>query len=170
VHLRSAKEVRGYHIQETDGPMGHGDDFIIDDETWEVRYLVIDTSNWWPDKKVLVPALGQPHHWAEARSSSKCLDRRSRTAPSGARPRPSTASTKRAFMTTTDARCTGIAAINQQGRRHRTSIQRATGDSAQFSHVRRCCAPATRHWARPRPQPPRLITLVRSRSRNHGHP
>jgi len=59
VHLRSAKEVRGYHIQGTDGPMGHVDDFIIDDETWEVRYLVIDTSNWWPDKKVLVSP-----HWA----------------------------------------------------------------------------------------------------------
>jgi len=40
---------------------GHVHDFIIDDETWEVRYLVIDTSNWWLDKKVLVfPALGEP--------------------------------------------------------------------------------------------------------------
>jgi hypothetical protein len=59
VHLRSAEEVRGYHIQGTDGPMGHVHDFIIDDETWEVRYLVIDTRNWWLDKKVLVSP-----HWA----------------------------------------------------------------------------------------------------------
>jgi hypothetical protein len=59
VHLRSAEEVRGYHIQGTDGPMGHVHDFIIDDETWEVRYLVIDTRNWWLDKRVLVSP-----HWA----------------------------------------------------------------------------------------------------------
>jgi hypothetical protein len=54
VHLRSAQEVRGYHIEGTDGPMGNVHDFIIDEETWAVRYLVIDTSNWWPEKKVLI--------------------------------------------------------------------------------------------------------------------
>ena len=59
VHLRSAKELRGYHIQGTDEAIGHVADFIVDDETWEVRYLVIDTSNWWFGKKVLVAP-----HWA----------------------------------------------------------------------------------------------------------
>jgi hypothetical protein len=54
VHLRSAKEVRGYHIQESDEEIGHVDDFIVDDETWELRYLVVDTSNWWFGKKVLI--------------------------------------------------------------------------------------------------------------------
>jgi hypothetical protein len=46
--------VRGYDIQGTDEAIGHVEDFIVDDETWEVRYLVIDTSNWWFGKKVLV--------------------------------------------------------------------------------------------------------------------
>lgn len=59
VHLRSAREVRGYHIQASDDSIGHVQDFIVDDETWEVRYLVIDTSNWWFGKKVLVAP-----HWA----------------------------------------------------------------------------------------------------------
>ena len=59
VHLRSAKEVRGYDIQGSDGAIGHVDDFIVDDETWEVRYLVVDTSNWWFGKKVLLAP-----HWA----------------------------------------------------------------------------------------------------------
>jgi hypothetical protein len=59
VHLRSAKEVRGYHIQGSDEPIGHVEDFIIDDVTWAIRYLVIDTSNWWFGKKVLVAP-----HWA----------------------------------------------------------------------------------------------------------
>jgi hypothetical protein len=59
VHLRSAKEVRGYGIQGSDGAIGHVDDFIVDDESWEVRYLVVDTSNWWFGKKVLLAP-----HWA----------------------------------------------------------------------------------------------------------
>jgi hypothetical protein len=53
-HLRSTGEVRGYHIQGTDEMIGHVEDFIVDDETWEVRYLVIDTSNWWFGKRVLI--------------------------------------------------------------------------------------------------------------------
>lgn len=52
-HLRSTHDVSGHHIQATDGEIGHVDDFIIDDETWAIRYLIIDTRNWWPGKKVL---------------------------------------------------------------------------------------------------------------------
>lgn len=54
IHLRSARDVRGYQIQGTDGAIGHVEDFIVDDETWQVRYLVVDTSNWWFGRKVLV--------------------------------------------------------------------------------------------------------------------
>jgi uncharacterized protein YrrD len=53
-HLRSTHEVSGYHIQATDGEVGHVEDFIIDDETWAIRYLVVDTRNLWPGKKVLI--------------------------------------------------------------------------------------------------------------------
>ena len=56
-HLRSTREVSGYGIHATDGEIGHVVDFIIDDETWAIRYLVIDTQNWWPGKKVLVSPL-----------------------------------------------------------------------------------------------------------------
>jgi len=54
VHLRSANKVTGYHIEATDGDIGHVEDFILDDETWEIRYMVVDTQNWWQGKKVLV--------------------------------------------------------------------------------------------------------------------
>jgi hypothetical protein len=54
LHLRSTAKVTGYHIEATDGDIGHVEDFIIDDETWEIRYMVVDTRNWWPGKKVLV--------------------------------------------------------------------------------------------------------------------
>jgi len=53
-HLRSTHAVTGHHIQAVDGEIGHVEDFIIDDQTWAIRYLVIDTRNWWPGKKVLI--------------------------------------------------------------------------------------------------------------------
>jgi sporulation protein YlmC with PRC-barrel domain len=65
-HLRSVREVAGYHIHGTDGEIGHVDDFIVDDETWTIRYLVIDTRNWWLDRKVLVvPQWAERISWAE---------------------------------------------------------------------------------------------------------
>ena len=59
VHLRSERDLRRYQIQGTDGAIGHVDDFLVDDETWEVRFLVIDTSHWWFGKRVLIAP-----HWA----------------------------------------------------------------------------------------------------------
>lgn len=54
-HLRSTQAVRGYHIEALDGTVGHLEDLVVDDATWEVRYLLVDTRNWWPGKKVVVP-------------------------------------------------------------------------------------------------------------------
>lgn len=53
-NLRSTKDVTDYYIQATDNEIGHVEDFIIDEETWTIRYLEIDTKNWLPGKKVLV--------------------------------------------------------------------------------------------------------------------
>lgn len=66
VHLRSVNAIRNYHIQGTDGSIGHVHDLVINDETWEVRYLVIDTRNWWVGEKVLVaPQWATRISWAE---------------------------------------------------------------------------------------------------------
>ncbi len=54
-HLRSAREVTGYGIAARDGHLGHVEDFLIDDETWKIHYLAVDTRDWWPGKKVLLP-------------------------------------------------------------------------------------------------------------------
>jgi hypothetical protein len=65
-HLRSAGELRGYHIHGSDDAIGHVVDFILDDESWAVRFLVIDTSAWWFGKKVLVsPRWAESVHWAD---------------------------------------------------------------------------------------------------------
>jgi sporulation protein YlmC with PRC-barrel domain len=53
-HLRSTHNVSGYHVQAPDGEVGHVEDFVIDDETWAIRYLVINTHNWGEGKKVLI--------------------------------------------------------------------------------------------------------------------
>jgi hypothetical protein len=53
-HLRSTRVVSDYSIEALDGEIGHVEDFILDDESWAIRYIVVDTRNWWPGKKVLV--------------------------------------------------------------------------------------------------------------------
>ena len=53
-HLRSVHEVTGYHIQALDGEIGHVDDFLTDGESWTIRYLMIDTSNWIGGRSVLI--------------------------------------------------------------------------------------------------------------------
>lgn len=54
VHLRSVEAVTGYHIHASDGEIGHVEDFLVDDADWSIHYLVVDTKNWWPGKKILV--------------------------------------------------------------------------------------------------------------------
>ncbi|MEO8244796.1 MAG: PRC-barrel domain-containing protein [bacterium] len=54
VHLRSAAAVTGYHIHASDGQIGHVAGFILEDTDWTIRYLIVDTQNWWPGKKVLI--------------------------------------------------------------------------------------------------------------------
>jgi len=54
-HLCSTGAVTNYHIEAADGEIGHVEDFIMDDHTWTIRYLVVNTHNWWPGKRILVP-------------------------------------------------------------------------------------------------------------------
>jgi hypothetical protein len=53
-HLRSAHQTRGYSIEASDGGIGHVEDLLVDEEFWRIRYLVIDTTNWWPGGNVVV--------------------------------------------------------------------------------------------------------------------
>ncbi len=55
--LRTTHEAMGYDIEATDGSIGHAEDFLFDDQSWQISHLVIDTRNWWPGKKVLVSPL-----------------------------------------------------------------------------------------------------------------
>jgi len=67
-HLRSSSDVTGYHVEATDGAIGHVEDFVIDDETWAIRYLIVDTRNWWPGKRVLIaPKWIERVSWLESK-------------------------------------------------------------------------------------------------------
>lgn len=59
-HLRSAREVAGYHIHASDGEIGHVEDFLVEDDTRTIRYLLVDTSNWIGGRTVLIAP-----QWAE---------------------------------------------------------------------------------------------------------
>ena len=53
--LRNSSEIIGYTIGANDGQLGRVTDFLFDDETWLVRWLVIDTGSWLSGRKVLLP-------------------------------------------------------------------------------------------------------------------
>jgi sporulation protein YlmC with PRC-barrel domain len=59
-NLRSTAELRMFSVSGTDGRLGRVRDFIIDDDTWAVRYVVIA-----PDEAGSAPMLASPHWIAE---------------------------------------------------------------------------------------------------------
>jgi sporulation protein YlmC with PRC-barrel domain len=53
-HLRSTNAVAGYTIHATDGEIGKVVDYIIDDTTWKIKFLIVDTGSWLDSRKVLL--------------------------------------------------------------------------------------------------------------------
>lgn len=60
-HLRSTAAITGCHVHATDGDLGHVADYIVDDESWELRFLVVETGHWLPGRSVLISP-----HWIES--------------------------------------------------------------------------------------------------------
>jgi hypothetical protein len=55
LHLRSTLYITGFHVHATDGEIGCICNFIIDDLSWKVLYVVVDTRHLNGGKKRLVP-------------------------------------------------------------------------------------------------------------------
>src|SRR5580692_3080029 len=53
--LWHASAINGYAIAASDGQIGTVSDFLFDDASWTVRWLVVDTGNWLSGRKVLLP-------------------------------------------------------------------------------------------------------------------
>ena len=54
-HLRSTQAVDGYHLQASDGIIGHVCDFMMDAQSWAIRHLVIKTGHRFSGKEVQIP-------------------------------------------------------------------------------------------------------------------
>ncbi|WP_119461811.1 PRC-barrel domain-containing protein [Rhodospirillaceae bacterium SYSU D60014] len=81
-HLRSAQEVGGYYIGARDGEIGHIEDFLIDENGWSIRYLVADTRNWLPGKRVLIsPDWVLRVDWSERRVDLDLTQEQVRNSP-----------------------------------------------------------------------------------------
>lgn len=71
-HLRSSTEVIGYDIEASDGSIGHIDDFLFDERSWAIRYAVVNTHNWLPDRLVLIaPQAIESVDWNGGKASVK---------------------------------------------------------------------------------------------------
>jgi hypothetical protein len=81
-HLRDCKAVMNYHVQATDGDIGHVEGLLVDEETWAIRYLIVNTSNWWLGHQVVIaPEWIQDMSWLEATVSVTLTQQAVRDAP-----------------------------------------------------------------------------------------
>ena len=82
-HLRSCRSVVGHHVHATDGDLGHVEDFLADEHTWAIRYLIVDTSNWWGGHQVLIaPQWITAVSWSDAKVSVDLTRQAIKEAPS----------------------------------------------------------------------------------------
>jgi hypothetical protein len=64
-HLWSCRKVTGYAVEAEDSGVGHVEDFLIEEGTWTIRYLVVDTKTWRPHRPVLIsPQWVQSIDWS----------------------------------------------------------------------------------------------------------
>jgi hypothetical protein len=81
-HLRSCKALIRYHIEATDGGIGHVQGLLLDEETWAIRYVIVDTSNWWLGHQVLIaPQWIDDISWPDATVSVNLTQQAVKDAP-----------------------------------------------------------------------------------------
>jgi hypothetical protein len=52
--LTNASHLKGLAIRATDGELGTVEQFYFDDDTWAIRYLLVDTGGWLAGRRVLI--------------------------------------------------------------------------------------------------------------------
>jgi hypothetical protein len=53
-HLRSTHAVTGYHLQTGEETIGHITDFMMDDKSWAICHLVVETGPWFSGKEIVI--------------------------------------------------------------------------------------------------------------------
>lgn len=80
--LQSLHQLLGYHVHATDGDLGHVHDLYFDDQTWAVRYIVVDTRHWLNGRRVLLaPQMAGPPNPAARRLPMTLSKDQIRTSP-----------------------------------------------------------------------------------------
>ena len=129
-HLRSSNAVIGHHIEATDGDIGHVEDLLVDDHTWAIRYLIVDTSNWWGGHRVLVaPRWITDVSWSEAKVSVDLTRQAVRDAPRTTRRHKSIARSTKPSTSTTIVLVIGSRALHGAHRRTKSAMPIPEGPS-----------------------------------------
>lgn len=53
-HLQSTRSIKGYQIHTVDGTIGTVSGFMVDDRSWAIRELVVETGHWYAGKEILI--------------------------------------------------------------------------------------------------------------------
>ena len=53
-HLQSTRAVDGYQIQTVDGMIGAVSGFMVDDRSWAIQELAVETGHWYSGKEILI--------------------------------------------------------------------------------------------------------------------
>jgi hypothetical protein len=82
-HLRSYNAVTAYRVEATDGGIGHVQGMLVDEDSWAIRFIVVDTSNWWLGHQVLIaPQWIENVSWPDETVSVKLTRQAVKDAPS----------------------------------------------------------------------------------------
>lgn len=66
VNLHSSTELLGYDIEARDGVIGTVSDLVVDDETWEITDVLVDSRGWLPGSMLLIsPEVIERIDWRE---------------------------------------------------------------------------------------------------------
>jgi uncharacterized protein YrrD len=81
-NLRSAREVKGYQLEARDGAVGRVSDFVFDDATWQIAFMVVDTGGWLHKRHVILkPDWIESISWEERHVSVRLTRETIRASP-----------------------------------------------------------------------------------------
>jgi hypothetical protein len=73
--LRTVQSLTGNKVHAAEGYLGTVEEFDFDDQTWTIRYMVVNTGNWLSGRLVLISlvALGTPDWHSKTSAPSRFL-------------------------------------------------------------------------------------------------
>jgi hypothetical protein len=129
-HLRSCNAIMRYGVHATDGDIGHIGGIIVEENTRAIRYLIVNTSNWWLGHEVIIaPKWIDDFEWVD----SKVAVGMSRQAIKDAPPYSSTATLNREDEVRTHIHHSRIGYWQHEVKRHAAAKAHRTQSSAPTS-------------------------------------